>query len=67
MPCCILDTPLWKEIACGNNVILGRKEEKGYSDDKYVIGDMDAGSLQIFFTHNYQFDICNVFQCNKII
>ena len=54
-------------MACGDNVILGRKEEKGYRDDKNVTGNMEAGSLVIFFTHNYQCDICNVFQCKKII
>jgi hypothetical protein len=29
-------------------VILGRKDEKGYSDDKNAIGDMEAASLMIF-------------------
>jgi len=46
---------------------IREKGRKGYRDDKNVIGDMEAGSLVIFFTHNYQCDVCNVFQCNKII
>jgi hypothetical protein len=31
-------------MACGNNVTLGCKEGKGYSDDKNVISDMEAAS-----------------------
>jgi len=44
MPCCVLDTPSWKEMACGNNVTMGGKEEKGYGDDRNVISDMVAAS-----------------------
>jgi hypothetical protein len=38
-------------MACGNNVTLGGMEEKGYSDYKNVISDMEAASRLIFFTH----------------
>ena len=44
MPCCVLDTPSWKEMACDNNVTMGGKEEKGYGDDRNVISDMVAAS-----------------------
>ena len=44
MPCCVNVAPWWKEMACGNNVTLGGKEGKGYSDDENVISDMEASS-----------------------
>jgi hypothetical protein len=43
-PCGVTVTLRWKEMACGNNVTLGGKEGKGYSDDKNVISDMEAAS-----------------------
>ena len=43
-PCYVTVIPWWKEMACGNNVTLGGKEEQDYSDDKNVISDMEMGS-----------------------
>jgi hypothetical protein len=45
MPYFVTVTLLWKELACGDYVTFGGdKENKGYSDDKNGISDMEVAS-----------------------
>jgi hypothetical protein len=44
MPYFVFVTLLRKELACGDDMTLGGKEEKDYSDDKNDISDMEVAS-----------------------